>query len=88
MLGQVLRRQFPHDLVADVLRGVELRLAIRFGPERVAELIVGMTATSDAAVIEKEHRGALDAAPVCELVEEILEGGRTAFETRRSKYGF
>jgi hypothetical protein len=74
--------------VADVLRGVELRLAIRFGPERVAELIVGMTATSDAAVIEKEHRGALDAAPVCELVEEILEGGRTAFETRRSKYGF
>ena len=47
-----------------------------------------MTATSDVAVIEKEHRGTLDAAPVCELVEEILEGGRTAFETRRSKYGF
>ncbi len=53
-----------------------------------AELIVGMTATADGALVEDGHMGSLDAAPVCELVEEILEGGSTAFETRRSKYGF
>lgn len=30
----------------------------------------------------------IDALPVRELVEEVLEGGREAFETRRLKYGF
>jgi len=30
----------------------------------------------------------IDSSPVRELVEEILEGGRTAFEMHRSKYGF
>lgn len=49
--------------------------------------IVGMTATGEAAAIEKEHLGSIDSKPVRELVEEILEGGRTAFEMRRSKYG-
>lgn len=53
-----------------------------------AELIVGMTATGEAAAIRPEHRGSIDSEQVCTLVGEILEGGRTAFETRRSKYGF
>jgi len=30
----------------------------------------------------------IDSQPVRNLVEEILEGGKTAFEMRRSKYGF
>jgi hypothetical protein len=32
--------------------------------------------------------GSIDSARVRELVEEILEGGREAFEMRRLKYGF
>jgi hypothetical protein len=32
--------------------------------------------------------GAIDSRGVRELVEEVLEGGRRAFELRRQKYGF
>jgi hypothetical protein len=57
-----------------------------------AELIVGLTASGEAhdgrSRIRLEHRGSIDSGPVRELVEEILEGGKTAFETRRLKYGF
>ena len=57
-----------------------------------AELIVGLTASGEAkeghAKISPEHMGSIDRRPVRELVEEILEGGKAAFEMRRSKYGF
>lgn len=58
-----------------------------------AELIVGLTASGEAgqegrARMPKEHMGSIDAPPVRELVEEVLEGGRVAFEMRRLKYGF
>ncbi len=58
-----------------------------------AELILGLTASGDAdnkgnGVIRPEHVGSIDARQVRELVEEILEGGKDAFETRRLKYGF
>lgn len=57
-----------------------------------AELIVGLAATGEAdqgrARITPEHMGSIDTAAVRELVEEILEGGRDAFERRRRKYGF
>lgn len=57
-----------------------------------AELILGLSATGEAeggrARIASEHRGSIDSQPVRELVEEILEGGRDAFEIRRRKYGF
>ena len=57
-----------------------------------AELILGLAATGEAregqARIAREHMGSIDSAPVRELVEEILEGGKAAFEMRRSKYGF
>ena len=57
-----------------------------------AELILGLTASGEAAKgraeIAPEHMGSIDSRPVRELVEEILEGGKDAFETRRSKYGF
>ena len=58
-----------------------------------AELILGLTASGDAdnkgnSVIRPEHVGSIDARQVRELVEEILEGGKDAFETRRMKYGF
>lgn len=57
-----------------------------------AELILGLVATGEAregyARIAPEHMGSIDSEPVRELVEEILEGGKDAFEMRRSKYGF
>ncbi len=57
-----------------------------------AELILGLTAGGRAgpgrACIASEHRGSIDNQSVRELVEDILEGGRDAFETRRLKYGF
>ena len=57
-----------------------------------AELIVGLSASGEAehghARIAPEHMGSIDARPVRELVEEILEGGKEAFERRRRKYGF
>jgi hypothetical protein len=57
-----------------------------------AELIVGLSASGEAgqgrAKIPIEHMASIDAASVRELVEEVLEGGREAFETRRLKYGF
>jgi energy-coupling factor transporter ATP-binding protein EcfA2 len=57
-----------------------------------AELIVGLSATGEAehghARIAPGHMGSIDARPVRELVEEILEGGKEAFERRRRKYGF
>ena len=53
-----------------------------------AELIVGLSADSGRARVPPEHTGSIDSRPVRELVGEILEGGREAFETRRRKYGF
>lgn len=59
-----------------------------------SELIVGLQAFGEAgegrgrAEIPSEHMGSIDEASVRELVEEVLEGGREAFEMRRLKYGF
>jgi hypothetical protein len=57
-----------------------------------AELILGLAASGEGkegqAKIAPEHMGSIDSTPVRELVEEILEGGKDAFEMRRSKYGF
>lgn len=57
-----------------------------------AELILGLRATGDADVghaeIPSEHMGSIDSAAVRDLVEEVLEGGREAFQTRKLKYGF
>lgn len=57
-----------------------------------AELILGLSASGEAdggnARIAPAHRGSIDSQEVRELVEEILEGGKDAFELRRRKYGF
>lgn len=57
-----------------------------------AELILGITpsgdATSGTATILPEHMGSIDTEMVRSVVEDLLEGGKTAFETRRRKYGF
>ena len=57
-----------------------------------AELILGLVATGEAdegkARIPRKFMGSIDSQPVREMVEEILEGGKAAFEMRRLKYGF
>lgn len=57
-----------------------------------SELIAGLDASGEAeqgrAEIPVMHMGSIDAHPVRDLVEEILEGGKEAFEMRRLKYGF
>lgn len=57
-----------------------------------AELIIGMSAKGESgdgqAALSAKHMGAIDSRGVRELVEEVLEGGRPAFELRRKKYGF
>ena len=59
-----------------------------------AELILGLSASGSVesaqglARISTELMGSIDAPSVREFVEEILEGGKAAFETRRRKYGF
>ena len=55
-------------------------------------MILGLTAEGEAdegkAVIKPEHMGSIDTQPVRDLLEDILEGDRDAFETRRLIYGF
>jgi hypothetical protein len=57
-----------------------------------AELILGLVPSADAghehAEIPVDRMGSIDSGPVREMVEELLEGGRQAFEMRRLKYGF
>ncbi len=57
-----------------------------------AEMIIGLAAKGEAdegkAQAAPEHMGSIDAQTVRELVEDILEGGKNAFEKRRLKYGF
>ena len=57
-----------------------------------AELIATLSASGEAgrghAEIPEDFEGSIDSSKVRELVEEILEGGRDAFEMRRLKYGF
>ncbi len=57
-----------------------------------AELILGLSAAGEAdggrARVAPGHAGSIDSRMVRELIEEILEGGREAFEMRRRKYGF
>ena len=57
-----------------------------------AELILGLTAMGEAgegnAQIAPEHMGSIDLQSIQELVKDLLEGGKYAFETRRLKYGF
>lgn len=57
-----------------------------------AELILGLPAAGEAGLgsarIREEHRGSIDQEARWELIEELLEEGRTAFETRRRRYGF
>lgn len=57
-----------------------------------AELIAVLTASGEAdggqGHLNPEEMGAIDTPDVKSLVEELLEGGHSAFEARRKKYGY
>lgn len=57
-----------------------------------AELIIGLSTSIQNDAVQgrssDQYMGSIDMQPVREMVEEILEGGKTAFEMRRQKYGF
>lgn len=57
-----------------------------------AELIIGLSTGIQNEGVQgrtnERHMGSIDIQPVREMVEEILEGGKAAFEMRRQKYGF
>jgi predicted ATPase len=57
-----------------------------------AELIVGLRPISEGGsgqdAVPVGQMGSIDREDVQKMVEEVLEGGKEAFETRRLKYGF
>jgi len=71
------------------ISALAIYLAIFVSGNPVCAIIVGLTAYGEAgqgkAKVPQEHMGSIDTQ---EMVEEILEGGRNAFEMRRLKYGF
>ncbi|MCD6405186.1 MAG: phosphoesterase [Planctomycetes bacterium] len=94
-----LDNRFISDCVVPKMREEKRRRQFIFATHNAnipvlgdAELIVGLSAFGDAgqgrAKLSSEHMGSIDTHPVCELVEEVLEGGKDAFEMRRLKYGF
>ena len=52
-----------------------------------AELIVALTASANNALIEKGRFGSIDEESIKEVVKNILEGGKQAFDMRKEKYG-
>ena len=94
-----LDNRFITDVVVPRMRTEKRRRQFMFSTHNAnipvlgdAELILGLTAKGEAsdglAQIKGEHLGSIDTPSVRGLVEDLLEGGRYAFETRRLKYGF
>ena len=94
-----LDNRFITESIVPIMRSEKLRRQFIFSTHNAnipvlgdAELILGLDVSGEAetgqANIATEHMSSIDSQPVRELVEEILEGGKDAFEMRRSKYGF
>ena len=83
MKDEKRKRQFifsTHNANIPVLGDAELIIGLSTG--------IGIQNDSVQGRINEKHMGSIDIQPVREMVEEILEGGKTAFEMRRQKYGF
>jgi ABC-type lipoprotein export system ATPase subunit len=88
-----LDNRFIADDIVPIIKREKLRRQFVFATHNAnipvlgdAELILGLEANQGQAAIYA--RGSLDTPEVHTLVEEVLEGGREAFETRRAKYDF
>lgn len=95
-----LDNRFVTDTIVPRMRGEKRRRQFIFATHNAnipvlgdAEQIIGLSPAGDAvgdgtAKLRPEHMGSIDFRPVREMVEEVLEGGKEAFERRRAKYGF
>lgn len=94
-----LDNRFVADVIVQKMREEKRRRQFVFATHNAnipvlgdAELIIGLNAEGEAAQgqakLPDDQMGSLDAQKVREIVEEILEGGKRAFELRRLKYGF
>lgn len=94
-----LDNRFITDGVVPIMRQEKCRRQFIFSTHNAnipvlgdAELILGLAtngaAKEGSARIAREHMASIDSEPVRDMVEDILEGGKAAFEMRRSKYGF
>jgi primosomal protein N'' len=89
-----LDNRFITDGVVPIMRQEKRRRQFVFSTHNAnipvlgdAELIIGLTASGEAkdgvARIPSDHMASIDVRLVREMVEEILEGGKAAFEMRR-----
>ncbi len=53
-----------------------------------AEWIGILESSENQAYMSEENQGAIDVSAVCDKTANILEGGKTAFNQRKEKYGF
>lgn len=95
-----LDNRFVTDTIVPRMRAEKRRRQFVFATHNAnipvlgdAEQIVGLSPAGDAVgdgtiKLRPEHMGSIDSRPVREMVEEVLEGGKEAFERRRAKYGF
>lgn len=98
-----LDNRFISEVIVEKMRDSKRRRQFVFSTHNAnipvlgdAELILGLDAKGEAddandvgrAFIGSEHMGSIDRPSVRALVEDILEGGKDAFEKRRRKYGF
>jgi len=90
-----LDNRFISDGVVPIMRQEKRRRQFIFSTHNAnipvlgdAELIIGLSASGEGARVSKDLMGSIDTTSVRELVEEILEGGKAAFEMRRAKYGY
>lgn len=94
-----LDNRFITESIVPIMRKEKLRRQFVFSTHNAnipvlgdAELILGLNVSGETETVQAniatEHMSSIDSRMVRELVEEILEGGKDAFEMRRSKYGF
>lgn len=99
-----LDNRFITDTIMPILRREKRKRQFIFATHNAnlpvlgdAELIVALESAADnempagaggSAKIDDDHLGAIDKDSVKWQVEQILEGGKQAFEMRRVKYGF
>jgi energy-coupling factor transporter ATP-binding protein EcfA2 len=90
-----LDNRFISDTIVPKIREFKKRRQFIFSTHNAnlpvigdAELIAGLRGSQNTADLPISLMGSIDAEDVRNLVEELLEGGKMAFETRRLKYGF
>lgn len=89
-----LDNQFIFDQIVETLRREKERRQFLIATHNAnipvsgdAELIVVVQADNQRGAIVERGVGSIDALPIKQAVERILEGGERAFQIRREKYG-